>query len=84
MKRVIAMRKQYKAFSSGRISFLSPGNSKVLVFLRCYRDETILVIANLSRYSQAAELDLQDYKGFVPIEVFSNNRFPVIKEAITL
>ena len=80
MKRVIAMRKQYKAFSRGKITFLSPGNSKVLVFLRCYQEETILVIANLSRYSQPAELDLTDYKGFVPIEVFSNNRFPVIKE----
>jgi maltose alpha-D-glucosyltransferase / alpha-amylase len=80
-KRVIGMRKQYKAFSRGRISFLSPTNSKVLAFLRCYQDETILVIANLSRYSQPLELDLQDFKDSVPIEVFSNNRFPKITEA---
>jgi maltose alpha-D-glucosyltransferase / alpha-amylase len=81
MKRVIGMRKQYKAFSRGTIEFLSPSNSKVLTFLRKYKEETILVIANLSRYSQAIELDLHDYKENVPIEVFSNNRFPAIKEA---
>ncbi|MGF1587338.1 MAG: maltose alpha-D-glucosyltransferase [Bacteroidales bacterium] len=81
MKRVIGMRKQFKAFSRGNIKFLSPSNSKVLAFLRIYKDETILVIANLSRYSQAIELDLQDYKEAIPIEVFSNNKFPAIKEA---
>ena len=81
MKRVIGMRKQFKAFSRGSIKFLSPSNSKVLAFLRIYKDETILVIANLSRYSQAIELDLQEYKEAIPIEVFSNNKFPAIKEA---
>ena len=80
MKRVIGMRKQYKAFSRGSIRFLSPSNSKVLAFLRCYKDETILVIANLSRYSQAAELDLQAFRDFTPVEVFSNNKFPRIKD----
>ncbi len=80
MKRVMSMRKQYKAFSRGDISFLSPTNSKVLAFLRTYEDETILVLANLSRYSQAVELDLQDYKEFTPVEVFSGNKFPSIRE----
>jgi maltose alpha-D-glucosyltransferase / alpha-amylase len=81
MKRVMGMRKQYKSFSRGDTTFLSPENSKILAFLRFYKDETILVIANLSRYSQATELDLQDYKEYIPIEVFSNNRFPAIKES---
>ncbi len=84
MKRVMGMRKQFKAFSRGDIQFLSPTNSKILAFLRSYRDETILVIANLSRYSQATELDLQDFKEFIPIEVFSGNRFPSIKESAYL
>ncbi len=79
-KRVIGMRKQYKAFSRGDITFLSPSNSKVLAFLRIYEEEIILVITNLSRYSQATELDLQDYKEHIPTEVFSNNKFPTIKE----
>ncbi len=81
MKRVMGMRKQYKAFSRGDTKFLSPNNSKVLAFLRIYGDEIILVLANLSRYSQAVELDLQDYKEFGLTEVFSGNKFPAIKEA---
>src|SRR5690606_24754658 len=80
MKRVIGMRKQYKAFGRGSIKFLSPTNAKVLAFLRIYKDESILVIANLSRFSQAVELDLKEYKDYTPIEIFSHNRFPNIKE----
>ncbi|MGK7393490.1 MAG: maltose alpha-D-glucosyltransferase [Candidatus Cyclobacteriaceae bacterium M3_2C_046] len=80
MKRVINMRKQYKAFSRGDIKFLSPSNAKVLAFLRTYEEEIILVIANLSRFSQAVELDMRDYKEYTPIEVFSHNNFPTIKD----
>ncbi len=80
MKRVIGMRKQYKAFGRGDIRFLSPTNAKVVAFFRSYEDETILVIVNLSRFSQAVELDMQEYKDFIPVELFSNNKFPVIKD----
>jgi maltose alpha-D-glucosyltransferase / alpha-amylase len=80
MKRVIHMRKQFKAFSRGSIQFLSPTNSKVLAFLRIYEEEIILVIVNLSRFSEAAEIDLSKYHDFTPLEVFSQNKFPHIKE----
>jgi maltose alpha-D-glucosyltransferase/alpha-amylase len=79
-KRVINMRKRYKAFSRGDIKFLSPANAKVLAFTRTYQDEIMLVVANLSRFSQAAELDLCTYKDYTPIEVFSQNKFPNIKD----
>jgi len=80
MRRIINMRKRYKAFGRGSIKFLNPVNSKVLAFIRQYEDETILVIANLSRFPEAVELDLQDFKGYVPVEVFSKNKFPTIKD----
>ncbi|HEY9363725.1 MAG TPA: maltose alpha-D-glucosyltransferase [Chitinophagaceae bacterium] len=80
MKRLIGMRKRYKAFGRGNMKFINSNNPKVLAFTRCYRDETMLVVVNLSRYSQPVELDLTIYKGFVPVEVFSQNHFPVIKE----
>ena len=35
-----------------------------------YEDETIFVVANLSRFVQYAELDLSDYEGMVPVELF--------------
>ena len=80
MKRVISMRKRHKAFSRGDIKFLGSSNSKVLAFTRSYDGDQILVIANLSRFTEAAELELADYKGHTPIEAFSQNKFPQIKE----
>ncbi|HEC99325.1 MAG TPA: maltose alpha-D-glucosyltransferase [Proteobacteria bacterium] len=81
MKRVIGMRKRFKAFGRGTIEFLSPNNPKVLAFIRRYEDENILVVINLSRFSQVGGLDLSQYAGFVPEEVFSQNKFPIIKKS---
>jgi maltose alpha-D-glucosyltransferase/alpha-amylase len=79
MKRAISMRKRFKAFSRGEIKFLNSSNSKVLAFLRIYEEETILIIANLSRFSEAAELELDGYEHSLPVELFSQNKFPAIK-----
>ncbi|HXS36841.1 MAG TPA: maltose alpha-D-glucosyltransferase [Flavipsychrobacter sp.] len=79
MKRLISTRKKYKAFSRGKMKFVNIENPKVLAFTRTYEDEIMLVVVNLSRYSLPAELDMSEYKGYQPIEVFSNNAFPVIK-----
>jgi maltose alpha-D-glucosyltransferase/alpha-amylase len=80
MMRMISMRKKYKAFGRGDMKFINVDNPKVLAFTRTYEKETMLVIVNLSRYTQAAELDLGDYKGYQLMEVFSKNKFPSIKE----
>jgi maltose alpha-D-glucosyltransferase / alpha-amylase len=81
MKRIIAMRKRFTAFGRGSFQFLHPENAKVLAFLRRYDKESILVIANLSRYAQVVEMDLSKYAGYVPEEMASQNRFPIIKES---
>jgi maltose alpha-D-glucosyltransferase/alpha-amylase len=78
MRRVIALRKQFKAFGRGAIEFLSPENPRVLAFLRSYEDERILVVANLSRFVQYVELDLGRFKGMVPVELFGRTEFPAI------
>lgn len=80
MKRIINMRKKYKAFSRGEMKFLHVDNPKILAFTREYQDEKILVVVNLSKHSQPAEIDLVEYKGYIPKEAFSKNNFPVIKE----
>src|SRR5690606_6430534 len=81
MKRAINIRKNYKAFGRGKLEFLHPSNAKVIAFTRQYEDEIILVVANLSRFSQVVELDLSKYAGYSPVEVFSRNKFPQIKES---
>ncbi|MEP7077758.1 MAG: putative maltokinase, partial [Chthoniobacterales bacterium] len=81
MRRVIAMRKNFRAFSRGSLEFLYPENAKVLAFLRDHEGETILVVVNLSRFSQVAELDLSRFEACSLMEVFSQNYFPTIKAA---
>ncbi len=81
MRRVIAMRKNFKAFSRGSIEFLFPENGKVLAFLRQFEGKTILVVVNLSRFSQPVELDLSRFAGCALMEVFSQNHFPPIKSS---
>src|SRR5438874_10760683 len=81
MRRVIAMRKNFKAFSRGTLEFLYPDNPKVLAFLRRYENETVLVVVNLSRFAQSTQLDLSRFAGCMPIEVFSRNPFPIIKKS---
>jgi maltose alpha-D-glucosyltransferase/alpha-amylase len=80
MKRLIAVRKKFRTFGRGDLRFLNVENPKVLAFTRTYEEETLLIVINLSKFSQAAEVDLQGYKGFVPVDIFSSNRFPVIRE----
>jgi maltose alpha-D-glucosyltransferase/alpha-amylase len=81
MKRLIALRKRFKALGRGSLKFLHPENRKVLAFLRCYQDETILVVANLSRLAQHTSLDLTEFIGKVPVEVFGQTEFLAIGEA---
>ncbi|MCA9420719.1 MAG: putative maltokinase, partial [Nitrospira sp.] len=78
MKRIVSLRKRYKVFGRGSIEFLHPSNRKVLVFLRRYQDETILVAVNLSRHAQWVELDLAEFKGRRPLTLFGRSKFPAI------
>ena len=48
-----------RAFGRGTIEFLSPDNPRVLAFVRRTRTRRVLVVANLSRFVQYAELDLR-------------------------
>ena len=80
MKRLIALRKRFRAFGRGSIRFLRPENAKVLAFIREYSEERILVVANLSRFVQFVELDLREYAGVVPEEVFGRTPFPKVGE----
>ena len=77
-KNIIAIRKRLKALSRGTTQFLDSGNGKVLSFVRSHQGETVLVVANLSKYAQAAELRLKQFVkqgNLRPIEIFSQNKF---------
>ncbi len=78
MKRVIAVRKNYKAFGRGKIKFLEPGNRKILAYVVEWENEALLCVVNLSRSSQPVELDLSDFIDRVPVELLGHTTFPPI------
>jgi maltose alpha-D-glucosyltransferase/alpha-amylase len=79
-KRLISVRKSTLAFGRGSMKFIRPANRSVLAYIRQYRDEVILCVANLSRSAQATELDLSPWKDRVPLEMLGRSRFPAIGE----
>ncbi|WP_461099471.1 maltose alpha-D-glucosyltransferase [Spirosoma luteolum] len=81
MKRMISVRRKHPAFGRGDVQFLPVENPKVLAFTRSFQNETLLIVVNLSKYAQPAEIGLPGYKGYVPTELFSKNPFPVVGES---
>jgi maltose alpha-D-glucosyltransferase/alpha-amylase len=88
VRRLIALRKRHRVFGRGSVELLSPDNHRVLAFLRrarpgdedpgSDRDRTVLVVANLSRFAQYVELDLSEFRGRRPVELFGHTTFPAI------
>jgi maltose alpha-D-glucosyltransferase/alpha-amylase len=79
-KRMIRVRKSFKAFGRGTLEFLTHKNPKILAYIRAYQDEILLIVNNLSRYVQPVELDLKKYNGLEPVELWGNVKFPKIGE----
>jgi maltose alpha-D-glucosyltransferase/alpha-amylase len=80
MRRVLALRKRWRALGQGTLRFLQPENRKILAFLREHEQERILVVANLSRFAQPVSLDLGPFVGTVPVELFGRTEFPLITD----
>ena len=78
MRRLIKVRQKFQAFGRGTFEALDPNNRRVLVFLRRYKSEVILCVNNLSRFAQFVELDLREFDGLVPLELWGNIAFPRI------
>jgi maltose alpha-D-glucosyltransferase/alpha-amylase len=78
IKRMLAVRRQYRAFGRGGQRFLRPANRKIIAYLREYEQETVLCVSNLSRTAQAVELDLHEFEGRTPVELSGGSAFPAI------
>jgi maltose alpha-D-glucosyltransferase/alpha-amylase len=79
-RRLIALRKRYRAFGRGSLTLLNPDNHRVLAFVREHEGQRILVVANLSRFVQHVELDTEGLAGGEPVELFGGTRFPRLSE----
>jgi len=81
MRNMIALRKLFRVFGRGTLEFLTPGNRKVLAYLRRYEDEQVLCVANLSRFAQPVDLEMPGLAGMIPIEMLGYVEFPPIEES---
>ncbi len=82
-RNMIALRKLFQVFGRGTLEFLHPANRKILAYLRQRKREdgtveTVLCVANLSRFAQPVDLDLSGYAGMVPVEMLGYVSFPAI------
>jgi len=81
MRRMLLLRKRWRALGEGKCEFLQPDNNKILSYVLRHENETVLVVANLSRFTQPVELDLSAFKNLMPVELFGRTKFPVITDA---
>ena len=78
MRRLIATRKKTRAFGRGTLTFLRARNESVLAHLRVWEGETVLAVHNLSGAAQPVEIELASHVGWLPVEMLSDSRFPII------
>jgi maltose alpha-D-glucosyltransferase/alpha-amylase len=86
-RNMIALRKLFQVFGRGTLTFLNPANRKILAYLRDLdrgdgTHETILCVANLSRFAQPVALDLAPFAGMEPVEMLGYVSFPTITEEL--
>ncbi|WP_175934629.1 maltose alpha-D-glucosyltransferase [Corynebacterium sp. Marseille-P4321] len=85
VRRLVHIRKQYKAFGRGTFDVVKHANPHVLAFVREYTDERgqterILCVHNLSSVPQPVEMELSQFAGVVPRELSGGGDFPAIGE----
>jgi len=79
-KRILGVRARWPALGRGTITFLQPDNRKILMFVREYEGQKVLVVANLSRHAQALTVDLSEFRGYAPVDIFGRAKFPAIAD----
>jgi maltose alpha-D-glucosyltransferase/alpha-amylase len=80
LQRMLAVRRRYPVFAKGALEVLPADNPSVLAYARTLGDEasTVVCVANLSRFAQAATVSLSAYEGTVPTELIGRANFPVV------
>jgi maltose alpha-D-glucosyltransferase/alpha-amylase len=80
MRSLIQTRSLFHVFGRGSMQILKPANHRILAYIRKWEQQIVLVVNNLSSSAQAVELDLRQFEGYVPIEMFGRNLFPRVRE----
>jgi maltose alpha-D-glucosyltransferase/alpha-amylase len=80
VKRLIRVRKQNPVLSRGSLEFIACPNHRVVAYVRTLGSQVVLIVHNLSRHAQPAELDLSQFEGTIPVELGGYQAFPRVGE----
>jgi maltose alpha-D-glucosyltransferase/alpha-amylase len=78
VRRFIALRKEHPVLGFGSYEPIEPSNRRIFAHLRRFEDDLVLCVHNLALSAQAVELDLRQFEGRYPVELFGRSRFPRI------
>lgn len=76
LRRLIQVRKAFPVFGRGTSQFINCENPHVVAYVRSYREQVVLIVANLSRFAQPVRLELSQFGGCIPMEMLGNQKFP--------
>ncbi|WP_241228155.1 maltose alpha-D-glucosyltransferase [Actinobaculum sp. 352] len=76
MRNMLTVRRRHTALGDGDFKLLTSSNDSVLAFTRSNASETLLCVMNFASTPQAARLQIADFGGAQPIDVFGGARFP--------
>jgi maltose alpha-D-glucosyltransferase / alpha-amylase len=80
LRRLVELRKQHPVFGLCTYEPLNErsNNPRVFAHVRRYENDILVCVHNLARSAQAVQLDLSEFEGMVPEEMFGRSRFPQI------
>jgi maltose alpha-D-glucosyltransferase/alpha-amylase len=78
LRRFIALRKEHPVLGRGSYEPLGSDNPRVFAHIRRWDDEVVVCVHNLATSAQPVQLDLGDFRGSVPVEMFGPTPFPPI------
>jgi maltose alpha-D-glucosyltransferase/alpha-amylase len=80
MHRFIDLRKQHPVFGFGSYEPIHSENPRIFALVRRFQEDIVLCVHNLARSAQAVQLDLTEFQGRCPVEMFGDSHFPQIGE----
>jgi len=80
IQKMIAIRKQYKAFGWGSFRWIDTGNPAIAAYLRQYGEQRLLIINNLSDQLQPISIYLSRIKRIYPRDILNDRRLPALRD----
>ncbi len=81
LRQMFQVRQSTRIFGRGTLTVIHSRNQKVFAYFREYGGEVALILNNLSDATESVYVDLSRFNGYVPVEMFSQTQFPLIRKA---